>query len=168
MYIILSCKYIFVENFKRTAGAMGLFISLLKILCFLFRIMKWLFLEVVLCLLIQCCIGCSIWNQGKPCKCSCEDISASRRQTCYLMCYGGKCRDSIDVNRQTRCYNDCFNTFFTCYNNCPWNVNIFCWCIETTDVSQWRLHWVSNKICQIFIVLVFLWNLKLRSTLIKQ
>ena len=151
---------------------MGLFISLLKrYICYLFRIMKCHFLGVALCLLVQCCIGCSIWNQGKPCECSCEDTSASCRQTCYFMCYGGKCRDSIDLNRQTRCYNDRFNTLSTSYNNCPWNVNIFCWCIETTDVSQWKLNSVSNNICQIsstFIVLVFLWNLKLRSTLIKQ
>ena len=88
-------------------------------LCFLFRIMKCLFLAVALCLLVQCCIGCSIWNQGKPCKCSCEDTSASCRQTCYLMCYGGKCRGRMDIILQTRCYNATMNTFSTCYNSCP-------------------------------------------------
>ena len=31
--------------------------------------MKCLFLGVALCLLVQCCIGCSIWSQGNQCKC---------------------------------------------------------------------------------------------------
>lgn len=74
-------------------------------------------LVVTLCLLVHECTGCSFWNQGKPCRCACEDASKDCRKDCYNMCYLKICR-STEILDQTRCYNQCGQTFSTCFNGC--------------------------------------------------
>ncbi|KAK3586426.1 hypothetical protein CHS0354_017068 [Potamilus streckersoni] len=64
--------------------------------------------------LFQASYSCGIWNENKPCHCACEDASASCRAYCGTITGTGVQK----VIEQNRCYNNCFNTFTSCYNGC--------------------------------------------------
>ncbi|KAL3884699.1 hypothetical protein ACJMK2_024811, partial [Sinanodonta woodiana] len=64
------------------------------------------------CMLFQTCYSCGIWNRNKPCQCACEDAADSCRPYCRTITGSGVQK----VIEQTRCYDNCFNTFKSCLN----------------------------------------------------